>query len=179
VRAPDTKDLLLTEIDDANVDVLVTTGSTAPEPENHVRQVLRDLGARWLIDGVACTPGAQMLLAKLPDGRFLVGLPGDPPSAMAGLVTLVAPLITAMRGAEPREYATAVLIDEAPVPDYADDTVLAPVRLETADHAVIARPLGAGGPAGLLAWANADALAVVPPGFGARGDVVQVIPLTQ
>lgn len=179
VRAPDTKDLLLTEIDDANVDVLVTTGSTAPEPENHVRQVLRDLGARWLIDGVACTPGAQMLLAKLPNGRFLVGLPGDPPSAMAGLVTLVAPLITAMRGAEPREHATAVLIDEAPVPDYADDTVLAPVRLETADHAVIARPLGAGGPAGLLAWANADAVAVVPPGFGARGDVVQVIQLTQ
>lgn len=178
VRAPDTKDLLLTEIDDANVDILITTGSTAPDPENHVREVLRDLGARWLIDGVASTPGAQMLLAKLPDGRFLVGLPGEPPSALAGLVTLVAPLVTAMRGAPPVPLTSAVLVDEAPVPDYADDTVLAPVRLEAADHAVIARPLAGGGPAGLHAWANADAVAVVPPGFGARGDVVQVIPLT-
>ena len=178
VRAPDTKDLLLTEIDDANVDVLITTGSTAPDPDNHVRQVLRDLGARWLIDGVASTPGAQMLLARLPDGRFLVGLPGDPPSAMAGLITLVAPLIASMRGDAPRPAASAVLVDEAPAGDYADDTVLAPVRLETAEHAVIARPLADGGPAGLHAWANADAVAVVPPGFGARGDVVQVIPLT-
>ena len=178
VRAPDTKDLLLTEIDDANVDVLITTGSTAPEPENHVRQVLRDLGARWLIDGVASTPGAQMLLARLPDGRFLVGLPGDPPSAMAGLVTLVAPLLTALRGAPQPTLAGAVLVDEAPPGDYADDTVLAPVRLEQADHALIARPLAAGGPAGMLAWASADAVAVVPPGFGARGDVVQVIPLS-
>lgn len=177
VRAPDTKDLLLTEIDDANVDVLITTGSTAQGADNHVRQVLRDLDARWLIDGVAVTPGAQMLLARLPDGRFLVGLPGDPRSAMAGLVTLVAPLITAMRGASPREYATAVLIDETPVPEFADDTCLAPVRLEMSDRATIARPLADGGPASLAGWANADAVAVVPPGAGYRGDIVQVIPL--
>ena len=178
VRAPDTKDLLLTEIDDANVDVLITTGSTAPDPDNHVRQVLRDLGARWLIDGVASTPGAQMLLAKLPDGRFLVGLPGDPASAMAGLITLVAPLLTALRGAPQPKPSTAVLIDETAVGDYADDTVLAPVRLEAADQAVIARPIAGLGPAGLQSWATADAVAIVPPGFGARGDVVQVIPLT-
>lgn len=177
VRAPDTKELLLTEIDDANVDVLITTGSTAPGPDNHVRQVLRDLDARWLIDGVAVTPGAQMLLARLPDGRFLVGLPGEPRSALAGLVTLVAPLITAMRGAPQRAHPTAVLVDETPVPEFADDTCLAPVRLEFADQARIARPILDDGPAALGGWANADAVAVVPPGAGYRGDVVQVIEL--
>lgn len=71
VRAPDAADLLAREIADAQVDVLITTGSTAPGPRNHLRTVLRDLGARWLVDGVGVSPGASMLLARLADGRFL------------------------------------------------------------------------------------------------------------
>ena len=67
---------LIYAIEDANVDVLITTGSTAPDSDNSVRHVLRDLDARWLIDGVAVTPGARMLLARLADGRIIVGLPG-------------------------------------------------------------------------------------------------------
>jgi hypothetical protein len=56
-----------------------------------VRQVIGDLNARWLIDGVSVTPGAQMLMARLHDGRILVGLPGNPAAALAGLVWLRAP----------------------------------------------------------------------------------------
>jgi len=178
VRAPDTAELLLHEIDDAAVDVIITTGSTAPGPDNHVRQVLRDLGAHWLIDGVAVTPGAQMLLAKLPDGRFLVGLPGEPQSALAGLVTLVAPLIAALRGAPAmRGYPTAVLFADAPAAEFADDTRLAPIRLELLEAAQVAYPLADTGPAGLAGWAQADAVAIVPPGAGFRGDVVHHLPV--
>ena len=176
VRASDTIDLLLREIDDAAVDVLITTGSTAPGPDNHLRQVLRDLNARWLVDGVSVTPGAQMLLARLPDGRFLIGLPGDPMAALAGLVTLASPLIRCLRG-DPADgrTRTAVLLDETPPADYAEDTALVPVRLEVSSAATLARPLAASGPAGLAGWATADALAVVPPGAGLRGDVVDVL----
>ena len=175
LRAPDTRELLLSEIDDANVDVLITTGSTAPEPGNHVRAVLSDLGARWLIDGVAVTPGAQMLLAKLPDGRFLVGLPGDPSAAIAGLVTLVAPLLRTLSGHAELTYPTAVLIDDAPAADYADDTRLAPVHLAVRDGVRLLRPLDEQGPARLTGWALADHIAVIPPGAGYRGDTVQII----
>ena len=176
VRAPDTPELLLREIDDSQADLLITTGSTEPAPDNHVRQVLRDLGARWLIDGVSVTPGAQMLLAKLPDGRFLIGLPGHPTSAMAGMFTLVAPLIAALRGlplAEPK--TSAVLFDDAPPAEFADDTRLAPVRIESIDNATLAHPINDGGPAELSGWANADAVAVIPPGSGYRGDVVTIM----
>jgi molybdopterin molybdotransferase len=176
VRAPDTEELLLREIDDAAVDILITTGSTAPGPDNHLRRVLRDLNARWLVDGVSVTPGAQMLLARLPDGRFLIGLPGEPAAAMAGLVTLASPLIRALRG-EPDEAArrSAVLIDDAPPADYRDDTVLVPVRLAVSAAATQARPLPSVGPAGLQGWATADAVAIVPPGAGRRGDVVAIL----
>jgi molybdopterin molybdotransferase len=176
VRAPDTEDLLLREIDDAAVDVLITTGSTAPDPDNHLRRVLRDLDARWLVDGVSATPGAQMVLARLQDGRFLVGLPGDPAAAMAALITLVTPLIGAMRGEPaPGRARSAVLMDDTPPADYADDTALIPVRLEVSAAAVQARPIPATGPAGLQGWATADAIAVVPPGAGLRGDVVEIL----
>lgn len=171
VRAPDTRDLLLHEIDDADVDVLVTTGSTAPGPDNHVREVLRDLGARWLIDGVASTPGAQMLMARLSDDRILVGLPGEPTAALAAMVTLLPPLIATLRGEPVAPAKTAILIEETPPADYADDTGLVPVRIESADGSRIARPLGTA----LRDWAQSDAVAVVPPGAGLRGDVVQLL----
>lgn len=176
LRAPDTARLLLEHIDDANVDVLITTGSTAPGPENHVRQVMRDLGAHWLIDGVAVSPGAQMLLARLPDGRLVVGLPGDPASAIAGLVTIVAPLITALRGAAAPGLAAATLIDEVPPGEYADDTRLAPVQLERSGSSTIARVLP-WGTAGITGLATADGIAVAVPGAGGRGDSVPVLPV--
>ncbi len=176
VRAPDSPDLLLQEIDDADVDLLITTGSTAPGPDNHLRRVLGDLNARWLVDGVAVSPGAQMLLAKLPDGRFLIGLPGDPVSALAALVTLASPLIRSLRsdsaGGEPR---SAVLMDDTDPADYADDTALVPVRIEASTAATQARPLAHSGPRGLEGWANAEAIAVIPPGAGRRGDVVELL----
>lgn len=178
VRAPDTEDLLRSEIDDAAVDVLITTGSTAPGPDNHLRRVLRDLGARWLVDGASVTPGAQMLLARLPDGRFLIGLPGEPAAAMAALITLASPLIRTLRD-DPisGQRRSAVLMDDAPPADYADDTCLVPVRLEVSAAGTLARPLPVGGPAGLQGWANADAIAVLPPGVGMRGDVVGLVDL--
>lgn len=176
VRAPDTEDLLLREIEDAAVDVLITTGSTAPEPDNHLRSVLRDLNARWLVDGVSVTPGAQMLLARLPDGRFLIGLPGDPPAALAGLITLATPLIRALRDdPEPGPARSGVLMDDAHPADYADDTALVPVRLEVSAAGIQAHPLPHSGPTGLEGWSRAHAVAVVPPGAGRRGDVVELL----
>ncbi len=173
VRAPDTAELLLREIEDAGVDVLVTTGSTAPGPDNHLRTVLADLGARWLVDGVAVTPGAQMLLARLPDGRFLVGLPGDPPAALAGLLTLAAPLVRALRGVGDSARArSAVLLADIVPADFADDTALVPVRLEVSAAGTLAHPMPG---TDLASWAAADAIAVAPPGTGFRGDVVDVL----
>lgn len=182
VRAPDTEELLRDEIDDAAVDVLITTGSTAPNPENHIRRVLRDLGAHWLIDGVACEPGEQMLLARLPDGRFIIGLPGEPRSALAALVTIAAPLVRALRGEPVTTGAhavpySAVLAQESVPPEFVDDTRLQPVRLEEGEFGPVARPVDDHGPGHLQGWASADAVAVVPPGSGNRGDVVHLLPL--
>ncbi|MDD2818569.1 MAG: molybdopterin-binding protein [Candidatus Nanopelagicales bacterium] len=176
LRAPDTAQLLLEHIDDANVDILITTGSTAPTPDNHVRQVMSDLGARWLIDGVASTPGTQMLLAKLPDGRFVVGLPGEPASALAGLLTIVAPLIRGMRGAPAPVLSHAVLVDEPPIGDYQDDTRLVPVTLSRSGSNLIAKKLS-GSLNDISDWANADGIAFIAPDVMNAGTSVPIISL--
>lgn len=176
VRAPETRDLLLEEIDDSHADLLITTGSTAPGGANLLRNVLRDLAAHWLIDGVTMTPGAQVLLARLPDGKLLLGLPGDPRSALAALVTVAPPLIAGLRGAKWSESAqTAVLIDETPLPEYAEDTAVVPVRITQSPAGRTAQVAHASGPAGLTGWANATDFAIVPPGMGTPGDVVMTL----
>jgi len=196
VRAPETRELLLQEIDDAQVDMLITTGSTSPAAGNILRESLRDLGAHWLIDGILATPGAQTLLVRLPDGRLLLGLPGQPTAALAGLLTLGAPLIAGLRGEliDARHTpvssvpARARLTADAPLADYDDDTVLCPVQfiddpspapsvspVSPGSPIPGARPLPSNGPADLGGWANADAIAVIPPGSGTAGDIVVLL----
>ena len=192
VRAPDTRELLMQEIDDANVDMLITTGSTSPGGDNILREALRDIGAHWLVDGIMVTPGAQTLLVRLPDGRLLLGLPGHPTAALAGLLTLGAPLIAGLRGdliephrCEPSSVpARARLTEPAPPADYDEDTLLCPVRLHaeptshrsvTGDRLPEAVPLPSNGPADLRGWAIADAIAVIPPGMGDTGDEVELL----
>ena len=40
-----------------------------------------------------------MLMARLADDRVLIGLPGEPISALVGVITLLGPVIAAMRAA--------------------------------------------------------------------------------
>jgi molybdopterin molybdotransferase len=192
LRAPDTRDLLMREIEDANVDLLITTGSTSPGGNNILREALRDLNAHWLVDGIMVTPGAQTLLARLPDGRLLLGLPGQPAAALAGILTLGAPLIAGLRGdlIDPRHCEPsaapprAQLAEPAPPAEYDEDTVLCPVRLlpdsissttTRMDRLPSAIPIPADGPADLRGWATADAIAVIPSGGGDTGDEVELL----
>lgn len=175
IRVPDTRQALLDEIEDSTADVIVTTGSTADGPVDHLHDVLDHLGARWVVDGVQVRPGHPMLLACLPDGRPVVGLPGNPLAAVSGLFTLAAPLIAALRGLPEGGLTSmrAVLLDDAS--PHPDDTRLVPVVLDpTAGEA---RRLRFGGPAMLRGLALADGMAVIPPGVDPRGTWVEVLPL--
>jgi len=169
VRAPDTEELLLREIDDAAVDVLITTGATDPGASSLLRRVLRDLDAHWLVDGVRLTPGADALLARLPDGRLLLGLPGNPVAAIAALVTLGAPLIGALRGDPALGAAPVVQMQGSlPDPEIPGDAVLAPCRVERGRDGLTAVPLGAGvamnAAAPLAPWAAATGVVVAHDG---------------
>jgi molybdopterin molybdotransferase len=170
IRVPDTRQALLEEIEDSTADAIVTTGSTAAGPVDFVHDVLDHLGARWVVDGVQVRPGHPMLLAVLPDGRPIVGLPGNPLAAVSGLVTLAAPVISAMRGVPLEEREAVLGVD---VTSHPRDTRIIPVVVEDGQ----ARPLRFDGPAMLRSLALADALVAIPPSGGLAGSAVTLLPV--
>jgi molybdopterin molybdotransferase len=111
-RVPDTLEGTLAAIRSADSDIVVTTGGSAHGAADHLRPALTALGAELIVDCVDVRPGHPMLLAALPDGRRLVGLPGNPLAALVGVVTLLQPLLAAVRGAEPEALGHALLEHE-------------------------------------------------------------------
>ncbi|MGW3293088.1 molybdopterin molybdotransferase MoeA [Streptomyces xiamenensis] len=184
-RLGDDADALREAIETSRADLIVTTGGTAAGPVDHLRSTLRALNATTLIGGVTVRPGHPMLLAELPEhGTPVVGLPGNPLAAVAGLLTLAAPLLHALSGRMPPVTRTATA-GEA-FGGHRTDTHLVPVRCPagagdgdggSGGGAGVAVPLNYAGPAMLRGIAAASALAVVPPGGVAPHDPVQLLEL--
>jgi molybdopterin molybdotransferase len=153
----------------SSADVVAVCGASSRGPADHLREVLGGLGAEVLVDGVAVRPGHPQLLARLPGGPLVVGLPGNPYAALAAALTLLAPVIRALGGEVRAEGERAALA--GPVRAHAADTRLVAVR-RTGRGAV---PVGHDRPGSLWGAALADALAAVPPGW--RSGPVELVDL--
>jgi molybdopterin molybdotransferase len=170
-RLGDDAEALHAAITGSDADLIVTTGGTASGPVDHLHPTLRRIGAEFLVDGVKVRPGHPMLLARIADGRHLVGLPGNPLAAVSGLCTLAEPLLRTL-SARPVPEPYKLPLKDA-VQGHPHDTRLVPVVLR-GDHAV---PLHYNGPAMLRGIAAADALAVVPPGGVRAGREAELLDL--
>jgi molybdopterin molybdotransferase len=166
-HVPDDAGALATALRAARGDVVVTTGSTARGPVDHLHAVLTQVGAEWVVDGVLVRPGHPQLLALLPDGRPVVGLPGNPLAAVSGVLTLLEPVIAGLLGRPMPRTGSVVL--GADVAAGTEATRLVPV--------VDGKPQLYAGPAMLRGLAAADAVAIVPPGGARLGDEVPALPL--
>ncbi|WP_346655869.1 molybdopterin molybdotransferase MoeA [Streptomyces sp. RFCAC02] len=173
-RLGDDAEALHEAISTSRADLVVTTGSTARGPVDHLRATLDRLGAHLLVSGVAVRPGHPMLLAELPSGLPLVGLPGNPLAAVSGLLTLAAPLLRGLADQPAPPERPAALTD--PVRGHPRDTRLVPV---VCPEPGLARPIGFTGPAMLRGIAAASALAVIPPGGAQARDRVRLLDLPQ
>lgn len=170
-HVPDRRADLLAAVRDAAADVVVTSGASSIGPMDHLSGVLAELQARIVVNGVAVRPGHPQLLAVLPDGRVVVGLPGNPLAALSGIVTLLAPLLAGLQGAAEPPLASSVARDPLPA---GDAHQLLPVHLDRDG----VRLTGHGGSAMLRGAALADAFAVVPPHRSVRtGGRVDLLPL--
>lgn len=170
-RLGDDPEALHKAVTNSGADLVVTTGGTASGPVDHVHPTLRRIDAELLVDGVKVRPGHPMVLARLKDDQHLVGLPGNPLAAVAGLLTLVGPLLRNLSGRPVPERFTLPLRGKVTGHQY--DTRLVPVVLR-GDEAV---PLRFNGPAMLRGVAAAEALAVVPPGGAGAGQEAELLDL--
>ena len=147
-------------------DLVLVTGSSSAGPEDHLRPLLAELGATPVVDGVRCRPGSLTGMWRLTDGRLVAALPGNPFAALVAFVTVAAPALAGLRGAE----LPALRAVESDLPRHRADARLVPVRLTHEGPVALSHDRS-----GMLRGvARADALAVVPPDGGPA--VLQELP---
>ncbi|WP_028266176.1 molybdopterin molybdotransferase MoeA [Arthrobacter sp. MA-N2] len=152
-------------------DVVITTGGTGRSGTDHFRRAIAELGGRLLIDGIAMRPGHPAVLAELPDGRFVVGLPGNPLAAMMALFTIGAPLLAGLGHgtlSDIEEVPSGAMLDADP-----GRTRLLPFRFVYG----LASPAQHAGPGMMRGLASADGVMVVPPHGVQLGEAVPAFPL--
>jgi molybdopterin molybdotransferase len=149
--------LLRTAIAAAKADLVVVTGSSSVGTADHLRGALDRLGAHWHVDGVQCRPGHPQALATTADGRWVVGLPGNPFAALAAALTILEPAVAALAGRPPQVPLELPVLGEARLLPHG--VRLAPVTLLGGQARIV--PGGRSG--SLRAAAVADALAVLEP----------------
>ncbi|MPZ95251.1 MAG: molybdopterin molybdenumtransferase MoeA [Propionibacteriales bacterium] len=154
---------------DPSGDVLVVCGASSVGPADHLRRSLAQVGADLLVGGVACRPGHPQLLARLVDGRFVVGLPGNPFAALVAAMTLLGPLLRAFAG-RPAPGPRYAQVDSEVRAHHSDTRLVAVER-----HGDLVTPVGHDRPGVLWGAALADALAVVPPAWS--GGLVELLDL--
>jgi molybdopterin molybdotransferase len=167
----DTEPVLAAAGESLPADVVITTGGTGRSGTDHLRRSVAELGGRLLIDGIAMRPGHPAVLAELPDGRYILGLPGNPLAAMMALSTIGAPLLAAL-GHRPMpplgEVPCGSTIDADP-----GRTRLMPYRLLYG----MASPAQHSGSGMMRGLAAADGVLVVPPHGVQLGELVPAFAL--
>jgi len=82
-------------------DLLVTVGGASVGDYDLVKPALRELGLELAVESVNLRPGKPTWFGKLADGRRVLGLPGNPASALVCAELFLKPLLLAMQGADP------------------------------------------------------------------------------
>jgi molybdopterin molybdotransferase len=96
---PDDHDPARAVIEQAGpADVLLFIGGASVGDRDVLRAVVADLGAELRFDRIAVQPGKPSWHARFPDGRLVLGLPGNPASAFVCAHLLLEPLLAALLG---------------------------------------------------------------------------------
>ena len=82
-------------------DLFVTIGGASVGQRDLLRPAFEALGATMRFDRIAVVPGKPSWHARLPDGRAVLGLPGNPSSAFVCAHLLLRPLLAALTGRDP------------------------------------------------------------------------------
>jgi molybdopterin molybdotransferase len=130
-----------------------------------VPRVLRDLGATVVFHRVPQRPGRPVLGAVMPEGKPVLGLPGNPLSVMVTCRRMVVPVLGRAAGLSAESARPAVRL-VGTNGKTADLWWHRPVRLVGTGEAELAETASSGDVAGA---AGSDGFVEVPPGATGEG----------
>ncbi|MEO1139243.1 MAG: gephyrin-like molybdotransferase Glp [Pseudomonadota bacterium] len=173
--ARDTRASLETAFDLAQgADLIVTIGGASVGDHDLVGDVAADLGMQRAFYKVAMRPGKPLMAGRMA-GTVMLGLPGNPVSAMVCGHIFMAPMIRVMLGlgASPAPRKIARLVHDIPQGGPREHYM----RAEVQDGTITPEPSQDSGLLSVLA--NANALMIRPAGDPPRqaGDTMEYVPL--
>jgi molybdopterin molybdotransferase len=99
--AKDTRESVIEAVKGQDVDLLVTIGGASVGDYDVVKPALGELGLKRFVETINIRPGKPTWFGRLGDDRLVLGLPGNPGSAMVCAELFLKPLLRAMMGADP------------------------------------------------------------------------------
>jgi len=81
-------------------DLLVTVGGASVGDHDLVKPVLGQAGLVLSVEGINVRPGRPTWFGAMPDGRRVLGLPGNPASALVCATLFLEPLLDALHGVQ-------------------------------------------------------------------------------
>jgi molybdopterin molybdotransferase len=178
-NAPDNVAQLAAMIDTARgADLLVTIGGASVGDHDLVQRVLKQKGVTLDFWKIAMRPGKPVMFGRLGDLR-VIGLPGNPTSALVTSLLFVRPAIARMLGQGTDEVLDQALLGrDLPANDLRQDYLRASLHRDDVRQE-IATPFKLQDSSLITLLARADALVIRPPHAPAAkaGDRVDIIRL--
>ena len=179
-RAADSADAILASLEGVDADLIVTIGGASVGDHDLIKPALAQLGLVIDFASVNVRPGRPAWFGQLADGRHVLGLPGNPASAMVcAELFLKALIVTALGGRTPPPVRAVLTTDtpgDGPREAYlrahltiGDDGVARITAFSEQDSSLV------------TVFASANALVRVPAGAVTlrAGDTVEVRPLAR
>ena len=96
----DDLDAIAHAVEAAEADLIVTVGGASVGDHDLVKPALAMLGLSLRVETIAVRPGKPTWFGTLGDGRRVLGLPGNPASALVCAELFLRPLLAALTGAD-------------------------------------------------------------------------------
>lgn len=161
----------------AGSDLIVTIGGASVGDHDLIAPVAAELGIRQAFYKIAMRPGKPLMAGNLAED-VLLGLPGNPVSAMVCGIIFMQPLVLAMQGLKHRDRAASARL-AAPIAAEGDRQHYLRATLACGADLPLITPFADQDSARLSLMSQADALLVRPAHDPARaaGEIVRYLPL--
>lgn len=159
----DTLEAIADSLRGTQADLIITIGGASVGDHDLLKPAARSLGAILQVEGVAMRPGKPVWFATLPDGRLVLGLPGNPVSALVCAELFLVPLLAALQGGAAETVFQPMPLAEPLSANGPRDHYMRAVIVRDADGRMTVRALPDQDSSLVTVLASADALLRRPP----------------